>query len=72
MPLVGLNPLCAVLAIAVPYAGIFAKVYAEIQQESDQPPLQGLPAQTGDDARIGDSGYSEGLHPAVLHRQRHQ
>jgi phosphonate transport system permease protein len=47
MPLVGLNPLCAVLAIAVPYAGIFAKVYAEIQQESDQQPLQGLPAQTG-------------------------
>ena len=47
MPLVGLNPLCAVLAIAVPYAGIFAKVYAEIQQESDQQPLQGIPAQTG-------------------------
>lgn len=47
MPLVGLNPFCAVLAIAVPYAGIFAKVYAEIQQESDQRPLQGLPAQTG-------------------------
>jgi phosphonate transport system permease protein len=47
IPLVGLNPLCAVLAIAVPYAGIFAKVYAEIQQESDQQPLQGLPAQTG-------------------------
>lgn len=47
MPLVGLNPLCAMLAIAVPYAGIFAKVYAEIQQESDQRPLQGLPDQTG-------------------------
>ncbi len=47
MPLVGLNPLCAVLAIGVPYAGIFAKVYAEIQQESDQQPLQGLPAETG-------------------------
>ncbi|PON16136.1 ABC transporter permease [Candidatus Entotheonella serta] len=47
MPLVGLNPLCAVLAIAVPYTGIFAKVYTEIQQESNQQPLQGVPAQTG-------------------------
>ncbi len=47
MPLVGLNPLCAMLAIAIPYAGIFAKVYAEIQQESDPHPRQGLPAQTG-------------------------
>ena len=43
LPIVGLNPACGVLAIAVPYAGIFAKVFAEIRQESDQKPLQGLP-----------------------------
>ncbi len=47
LPLVGLNPICGVLAIAIPYAGIFAKVYAEIQQESDHRPLQGLPPGTG-------------------------
>ena len=46
LPLVGLNPICGVLAIAVPYAGIFAKVYAEILQETDRRPLRGLPDQT--------------------------
>jgi len=46
LPLVGLNPTCGVLAIAVPYAGIFGKVYAEILQESDRRPLQGIPAGT--------------------------
>lgn len=44
LPVVGLNPVCGVLAIALPYAGIFAKVYAEILQEADQKPLRGLPA----------------------------
>lgn len=47
LPIVGLNPICGVLAIAIPYAGIFAKVYAEIQQESDQRPLEGIPSRTG-------------------------
>lgn len=46
LPLVGLNPICGVLAIAIPYAGIFAKVYAEILQETDRRPLQGFPHQT--------------------------
>lgn len=45
LPVVGLNPVCGILAIAIPYAGIFAKVYAEIRQESDQNPLKGLPAE---------------------------
>jgi phosphonate transport system permease protein len=66
MPLVGLNPLCAVLAIAVPYAGIFAKVYAEIQQESDQQPLQGLPAQTG-----GLSRFCFGILPVIYPDIKH-
>ena len=43
LPAVGLNPICGVLAIAVPYAGVFAKVFAEILQEADQRPLEGLP-----------------------------
>ena len=43
LPIVGLNPVCGVFAIAVPYAGIFAKVFAEIRQESDQRPLRALP-----------------------------
>ncbi|WP_419175916.1 PhnE/PtxC family ABC transporter permease [Desulfosediminicola sp.] len=43
MPLVGLNSLCGILAIAIPYSGIFAKVYAEIRQESDRQPYEALP-----------------------------
>ena len=43
LPMVGLNPVCGVLAIAIPYAGVFAKVYAEILQEADRRPMQALP-----------------------------
>lgn len=42
MPLVGLNAFCGILAIAIPYAGVFAKVYAEIAQESDRQPAESL------------------------------
>ncbi len=47
LPVVGLNPVCGILAIAIPYTGTFAKVYAEILQEADHRPLQGLPAHSG-------------------------
>ncbi len=43
----GLSPLTGLLAILLPYAGIFAKVYAEILEEADQAPLRGLPNGTG-------------------------
>lgn len=43
----GLSPLTGLLAILLPYAGIFAKVYAEILEEADQAPLRGLPGGTG-------------------------
>ncbi len=43
IPVVGLNALCGVLAIAIPYSGIFAKVYTEIFQESDSRPWRALP-----------------------------
>ncbi|WP_148252879.1 PhnE/PtxC family ABC transporter permease [Aidingimonas lacisalsi] len=39
----GLHPLTGVLAIALPYAGIFAKVYAEILDEADPGPAHALP-----------------------------
>ncbi|WP_043529751.1 PhnE/PtxC family ABC transporter permease [Litchfieldella xinjiangensis] len=42
----GLHPLTGVLAIAIPYAGIFAKVYAEILDESDPQPAHTLPRGT--------------------------
>ncbi|WP_251308514.1 PhnE/PtxC family ABC transporter permease [Halomonas sp. NCCP-2165] len=43
----GLHPLTGVLAIAIPYAGIFAKVYAEILDETDPAPARTLPRRTG-------------------------
>ncbi|SHO42582.1 PhnE/PtxC family ABC transporter permease [Desulfopila aestuarii] len=46
MPIIGLNSLCGILAIAIPYAGVFAKVYAEIRQESDQRPAEALAPNT--------------------------
>ena len=46
LPFVGLNPICGILAIGIPYSGIFAKVYAEILQEANQRPLAGIPPGT--------------------------
>ncbi|HUJ77123.1 MAG TPA: ABC transporter permease, partial [bacterium] len=40
----GLNALAGVVAIALPYAGIFGKVFAEIMEEADPAPLKALPA----------------------------
>ncbi len=42
----GLTPLTGVLAIAIPYAGIFAKVYSEILEEADARAIAALPAGT--------------------------
>ncbi|WP_347330548.1 PhnE/PtxC family ABC transporter permease [Marinimicrobium locisalis] len=43
----GLHPLTGVLAIAIPYAGVFGKVYAEILEETDPQPRETLPYGTG-------------------------
>ncbi|MCB8888238.1 PhnE/PtxC family ABC transporter permease [Vreelandella malpeensis] len=43
----GLHPITGVLAIAIPYAGIFVKVYAEILDETDPLPGQVLPRGAG-------------------------
>ncbi|WP_404362614.1 PhnE/PtxC family ABC transporter permease [Marinobacter sp.] len=43
----GFHPLTGVLAIAIPYAGIFAKVYSEILDEADPEPRKLLPFGTG-------------------------
>ncbi len=43
----GITPLTGILAIAIPYAGICAKVYAEILEEADPAPLRALPAGCG-------------------------
>ncbi|MBL22708.1 MAG: ABC transporter permease [Rhodospirillaceae bacterium] len=42
----GLTALTGVLAIAIPYTGICAKVYAEILEEADPAPMQSVPGGT--------------------------
>ena len=41
--LFGLQPLAGVLAIAIPYTGILAKIYAEIREEAQQQKVPQLP-----------------------------
>jgi phosphonate transport system permease protein len=43
----GFHPLTGVLAIAIPYAGIFAKVYSDILEEADPESGRVLPPATG-------------------------
>ncbi len=40
----GLSPLTGILAIAIPYAGIIAKVYSEILEEADPAPARAAPS----------------------------
>jgi len=47
LQVLGLGPLTGVMAIALPYAGIFAKVFAEQIEEVDPRPAQILPPRTG-------------------------
>ena len=46
MQMLGLGPTTGVLAIALPYAGIFAKVFAEIMEEADLSAVRVLPEGT--------------------------
>lgn len=43
LQVLGINPITGVLAIAIPYAGIFAKVYCEILEEADPRALRAIP-----------------------------
>ena len=40
---IGLGPMTGVLALAIPYAGIFAKVFSELLDEADPRPAAALP-----------------------------
>ena len=47
LQITGISALTGVLALAIPYAGIFAKVYAEIMEEADLSAERALPVRTG-------------------------
>jgi phosphonate transport system permease protein len=65
LPMVGLNPICGVLAIAIPYSGVFAKVFAEIMEEADRQPVRALP-----DRSDLISRFAYGVLPVVLRSAR--
>ena len=46
LQILGISPWTGVLAVGLPYAGIFAKVYAEIMEEADLSPERALPVGT--------------------------
>ncbi len=50
--LLGLQPLAGVLAIALPYTGILAKIYAEIRQEAQQRHKLQLPVNSSECSRF--------------------
>jgi phosphonate transport system permease protein len=52
MQLFGLSPLTGLLAIAIPYAGIFAKVFAEVFEQQSSSPRQTLAPQVGRWSRL--------------------
>lgn len=47
MQVAGISPVTGILAIAIPYAGIFAKVFSEIIEEADLSADRVLPSDTG-------------------------
>ena len=47
LQITGISATTGVLALAIPYAGIFAKVYAEIMEEADLSAERALPRATG-------------------------
>ena len=52
MQVFGLSALTALAALAIPYAGIFAKVYAEILEQTPRAPRDALPPGSGRLARF--------------------
>jgi phosphonate transport system permease protein len=57
LQLLGIHPLAGILAIALPYSGIFAKVFAEIREEYQAPAvLQAVPAHS---SRLSIFCYSQ-------------
>ncbi|MBC9245245.1 ABC transporter permease [Paracoccus sp. 11-3] len=46
MQITGLSATTGILAIAIPYAGIFAKVFSEYLDEADPRPVRSIPART--------------------------
>ncbi|MEL6821586.1 MAG: ABC transporter permease, partial [Calditrichota bacterium] len=52
LPVAGLNTLTGIAAIAIPYSGIFAKVFAEIIEEADKEPAKTLPVNSSQLSRF--------------------
>ena len=49
---IGLSPAAAILALAIPYAGILGRIYADILNDVPNPPLQALRASGASEAKV--------------------
>ncbi len=65
--LVGLSPLAGVLALAIPYAGTFAKIYGELYEEVDPASAQALPAGAGFLSRFFYTCLPQALRPMRIY-----
>ena len=52
IPLFGLSPICGTIALAIPFTGTFAKVFSEINAESDKAARNGVPKGTSRASRF--------------------
>ena len=63
---IGLSPMAAIIALALPYAGILGRIYAELLQDVPQQPLQALRAAGASPLRVLLYGYLQMALPDML------
>jgi phosphonate transport system permease protein len=63
---IGLSPIAAIIALALPYAGILGRIYAELLQDVPQEPLRALRAAGASPLRVLLYGYLQMALPDML------
>jgi phosphonate transport system permease protein len=63
---IGLSPIAAIIALALPYAGILGRIYAELLQDVPQEPLRALRASGASPLRVLLYGYLQMALPGML------
>ncbi len=63
---IGLSPMAGIFALALPYAGILGRIYAELLQEVPQPPLRALRSAGASPVRVLFYGQLQMALPDML------
>lgn len=63
---IGLSPIAAIIALALPYAGILGRIYADLLQDVPQEPLRALRASGASPLRVLLYGYLQMALPDML------